>query len=214
MHLPLPVTLQNMKAWIVTFLSLWLYNWPFALPGGVVLGNYNPMNLGLITRICSWFGHTRDCTHGTGYTRYRSATQEEEEEYWKASQRLGQASQSWDGCGVAKNIPVVRYFTPKLLPIYREKEEDDPEATEVYLHPKAYCKWHRMVFPGPMHPTIREAPEQIKYYSSRDRREIHRISRLLPDSRAFRRELRDKAYAKMWKNWLDTKGPDVAVVFE
>ena len=104
------------------------------------------------------------------------------------------------------------------------------------MPPKAFCKWHRMVFPGPvslninppfspcvsswptrqMHPTTKEAQEQIKYYSSRDRREILRISRLLSDEevRNRRRTPWTPRYAKMWKDWLDTKGPDVAIVFE
>ena len=41
-------------------------------------------------------------------------------------------------------------YTPKLLPTYREEMGEDPEAKEVYVHPKAYCKWHRMVFRGPV----------------------------------------------------------------
>lgn len=65
-----------------------------------------------------------------------------------------------------------------------------------------------------MHPTIREAPEQIRYYSSRDRREMHRISRLLPDSKVFGREGGHTGYSEMWRTWLDSKGVDIAIVFE
>lgn len=66
-----------------------------------------------------------------------------------------------------------------------------------------------------MHPTTKEAQEQIKYYSSRDRREILRISRLQSDDQVFRRKTPwTPRFAKVWTEWLNRKGPDVAVVFE
>lgn len=67
-----------------------------------------------------------------------------------------------------------------------------------------------------MHPALKEAAKQIQYFSSRDRREIHRISRLVSDEEVFGDGARrwTPRYATMWKRWLETKGPDVAVVFE
>ncbi|KAI0751745.1 hypothetical protein C8Q80DRAFT_1071808, partial [Daedaleopsis nitida] len=152
------------------------------------------------------------------YRRFRNT--EEEEEYWQASERMWRTLRASDARAEVedeKRVPVVRYYTPKLLPAYREEGVEDAEAREVGLSPKAFCKWHRMVFPGPAHPTTNEAREQIRFYSSRDRREILRISRMLGDREVFQNRGKTAwtpRYAKIWKDWLDTKGPDVAVVFE
>ena len=114
---------------------------------------YDMVGFWLATQACSWLGHIRNYALGAECATYRTATHEEEEQYWRASERLSRAFRASDGNRTPENIPLVRYFTPKLLPMYREKEEDDPEAAEFYLHPKAYCKWHRMVFPGPVSAT-------------------------------------------------------------
>jgi len=67
------------------------------------------------------------------------------------------------------------------------------------------------------HPTLREAEHLIKTYSSRDRSQIFRISRLLSDYDvmvpAFTPSPRYK-YSALWKQWIETKGPDVAIVFQ
>ena len=66
-----------------------------------------------------------------------------------------------------------------------------------------------------MHPTLEAAKEQINYFSSRDRREILRISRLATDKDVFGGVLIwTPRYARLWKRWLQSKGPDVAIVFE
>ena len=99
------------------------------------------------------------------YRHYRTA--EEEAEYWRSAARLRRALGASDANSASlrkrctqedededdeakNNVPLVMYYTPKLLPIYREEKEEDPEAKEVHVAPKAYCKWHRMVFPGPV----------------------------------------------------------------
>ncbi|KAI0687293.1 hypothetical protein C8Q76DRAFT_300820 [Earliella scabrosa] len=228
---------QTLHALYHAIIKAWLLAWPLAFPGGMFIIKYCATDAGLITRVCVFFrrvhDYARECVRTRGgfrvgglglgldpsrYARYPS--QEEEDAYWRASERMRQSLRASDAGAVRDQLedglPLVRYYTPRLLPTYREDDDEDAEAKEVYVSPKAFCKWHRMVFPGPMHPTTKEAQEQIKYYSSRDRREILRISRLLSDEevRNRRRTPWTPRYAKMWKDWLDTKGPDVAIVFE
>ena len=62
---------------------------------------------------------------------------------------------------------------------------------------------------------------QMKYYSNRDLREIHRIARLLPDEQVFGSKGKETRKAKgttkfpeMWQSWLENKGMDLVIVFE
>ncbi|TFY81586.1 hypothetical protein EWM64_g2427 [Hericium alpestre] len=72
-----------------------------------------------------------------------------------------------------------------------------------------------MVYPGKVHPSIRQAAREIKNYNSRDRKEIYRIARMLPDVVVFRDTfVWTPTYRDIWTRWLDTKGPDIAIVFE
>lgn len=71
------------------------------------------------------------------------------------------------------------------------------------------------------HPTLAEAAVQMKYYSSRDLREIQRIARLLPDEHVFRpkgkgawKAKESTKYHDMWRKWLENKGMDLVIVFE
>lgn len=65
------------------------------------------------------------------------------------------------------------------------------------------------------HPTLRQAEGLMKNYSNRDLQEIYRISRLLSDEDVFRgKGLHTTRYRDMWTSWLDTKGPDIAIVFD
>ncbi|KAI0676649.1 hypothetical protein C8Q78DRAFT_998771 [Trametes maxima] len=221
MRLELPVTLHNsdisktLQGLCHVLLKAWLVAWPLAFPGGVVVikcwQERGP--LGLVARLYVWFARVREYVRPRLYTRYRNV--EEEEEYWRSAERCRRAYRASDASSVPEEVPLVRYYTPKLPPLYREKVEKDPEEAEYQLSPKAFCKWHRMVFRGPLHPSLKDAAQQIRYYSSRDRREIYRISRLLSDDGVFRRKTPwTTRYAVMWKKWLDTKGPDVAIVFE
>ncbi|KAF9224523.1 hypothetical protein BS17DRAFT_703158, partial [Gyrodon lividus] len=123
-------------------------------------------------------------------------------------------------------VSVVTYYTPRLLPLYRDHHggkrrsgDADADAQECWISPKTFCKWHRMVFEGSRHPTLAQAAAQMKYYSNRDLREMQRIARLVPDEQVFRSRMNGKAkwmakYSGMWKNWLEKKGMDLVVVFE
>ncbi|KAI0717545.1 hypothetical protein C8T65DRAFT_640920 [Cerioporus squamosus] len=200
MALELPITLNHatistsLHTLYHALLEAWLLAWPLAFPGGMVLLQYCATQKGLVARVRVFFH--RMC------------------EYWRPLGRpvtgLGcnanAGRDGGDGEEGGSGVPLVRYYTPRLLPAYRDEVEEDPEAREFCLTLRAFCKWHRMVFPGPMHPTLKEAREQIKYYSSRDRREMLRICRLVSDDQVFRkRSPWTPRFAKM---------PDVAVVFE
>ena len=55
----------------------------------------------------------------------------------------------------------------------------------------------------------------MKNYSNRDLQKMYRISRLMSDEEVFHGTVRRTArYKHMWKRWLDTKGPDIAIIFE
>ncbi|KAG2096034.1 hypothetical protein BD769DRAFT_1300813, partial [Suillus cothurnatus] len=110
-------------------------------------------------------------------------------------------------------IPLVTYYTPRLLPQYRDVRHPDEGSSEFSISTKTFCKWHRMVFRGPRHPTLAQAAVRMKYHSHRDLKEMQRIARLLPDEQVLRRPWSPK-YSKLWKRWLDNKGPDIVVVFE
>jgi len=62
---------------------------------------------------------------------------------------------------------------------------------------------------------VQQAATQIKALSNRDRREISRISRMLSDEEVLQGGVRrTQKYRKIWTQWLHTKGPDVAIIFE
>lgn len=154
------------------------------------------------------------------YSKYQD--RDEEEKYWQSAFRLktclGMARARHGGQSCSE-IPLVMYYSPPLPPMGENRglRRRDPEATEYPLSPKAFCKWHRMVFRGPLHPTLKEAKKQIKNYSSRDRQQIFKISRMLSDEEVFgmygKRVEWCPRYQTMWKEWLQNKGPDVAIVF-
>jgi hypothetical protein len=55
----------------------------------------------------------------------------------------------------------------------------------------------------------------IRYLSTRDRREIARISRLVTDEAAAQKGFSpSRAYRDLWASWLRHKGPDLTIVFE
>ncbi|KAF9030882.1 hypothetical protein BDZ89DRAFT_1064448 [Hymenopellis radicata] len=62
---------------------------------------------------------------------------------------------------------------------------------------------------------MREASSLKMRYSVRDRREMHRISRLQTDETVFLGTKKmSRRYQKMWERWLESKGCDIAIVFE
>ncbi|OAX41103.1 hypothetical protein K503DRAFT_686129, partial [Rhizopogon vinicolor AM-OR11-026] len=143
---------------------------------------------------------------------------EEEAKYWCISARYRRHlahSSARRPPHETSEIPLVTYYTPRLLPQYRDVRYCDQESGEFIISARTFCKWHRMVFRGSRHPTLAQATQRMKYHSHRDLREIQRIARLLSDEEVFRiHQLWSPKYSKMWKQWLDNKGPDIAIVFE
>ncbi|OBZ66556.1 hypothetical protein A0H81_13416 [Grifola frondosa] len=128
------------------------------------------------------------------YLQYHSP--EDEQKYWMSSEQLRRVLQSSDANNTPRTVPLVTYYMPKLLPVYRSALE-------------------KIVFPGPVHPTIEQAARLVKHYSSRDRQEMYRISRMLTDEEVFGRTASwTPRYREMWRQWLREKGPDIAIVFE
>ncbi|KAA1479066.1 hypothetical protein DENSPDRAFT_886400 [Dentipellis sp. KUC8613] len=151
-------------------------------------------------------------------------TPEDEQRYWDTAARWSRCLAPSDARlgGRAppagrylSNIPLVTAYVPRLLPLYREPVHIDEEAMEYDLPPDVYRKWHKMVYPTKRIPSVRHAERRIKNLSSRDRREISRIARMLPDEAVFRDSfVGTPMYRDIWTRWLDTKGPDIAIVFE
>ncbi|OCH87095.1 hypothetical protein OBBRIDRAFT_736787 [Obba rivulosa] len=146
------------------------------------------------------------------YFKYRDLNAEGK--YWERSARDQKALQASNASTIPPEVPLVKYYMPKLLPPYRSLDREDLEAKEYYLSARIYCKWHRMVFQGPHHPTLRQAEELVRWHSNRDRREMYRISRMLTDEEVFGQSVPwDPRYRYIWRKWLETKGGDIAIVF-
>lgn len=65
-----------------------------------------------------------------------------------------------------------------------------------------------------LHPTLTQAENLVKNYSSRDRHEMHRISRMQTDAEVFMRTVPwNPRFRAMWRDWLHTKGTDIVIVF-
>lgn len=84
----------------------------------------------------------------TLYRKYTSAL--EADLYWAAARRSSRTLEASNSNDTANDLSLLVYYSPKLLPGYRERMLKDPEAREEYISPKTFCKWHRMVFPGPV----------------------------------------------------------------
>ncbi|KAF8844784.1 hypothetical protein BDN67DRAFT_894215 [Paxillus ammoniavirescens] len=178
----------------------------------------------------------RDNGRSRDYDTY--PTPRAEAKYWRAAGRYRRRLYSGDSITLttapsSSRAPwsgeiasAVTYYTPRLLPLYRvhhggkrRSSGMDVDAQECWISPKTFCKWHRMVFEGSLHPTLAQAATQMKYYSNRDLREIQRIARLVPDDQVFSSRGSGKAkwtakYSDMWKSWLERKGVDLVIVFE
>ncbi|KAJ7166039.1 hypothetical protein C8R46DRAFT_1096935 [Mycena filopes] len=161
------------------------------------------------------------CSASRRYRTYSTAL--EKDRYWKSAtmyrRRLQRSDARFRGSGTAEppTIPVLlTSYTPALLPRYREKESGSATSREsnYYLPLRALCKWHRMVFPGPRHPSISQAAMLRESFSAGDRREIRRISRMLPDEEVFGLKARWRPkYREIWREWLAREGRSAEVVF-
>ena len=60
---------------------------------------------------------------------------------------------------------------------------------------------------------MKQAERLRKSYSNRDLQEMNRICRMLSDEDVFRRTSRTLKYRDIWQTWLETKGPDIAIIF-
>ncbi|KAJ7476853.1 hypothetical protein B0H11DRAFT_1917279 [Mycena galericulata] len=153
------------------------------------------------------------------YDTYPNAL--EEAKYWAAAELHGRRLRSSDArfAGPKRaeewRIPVVTSYTPALLPYYRQRRQSGrKQCPEYHLSVRAVCKWHRMVFRGPWHPTVAQASLMRQAFTNQDRREIHRISRMVPDEKVFGRRggWRPK-YHDIWMKWLARDDRPMLVVF-
>lgn len=145
------------------------------------------------------------------------ATPEEEARYWRTSGEAQRSLDASDANSTSPDVPLVRYYVPKLLPPYRDKRDSSSleDADEYRISAKTFCKWHRMVFRGPLHPTLKQAEKLMKNYSGRDRKEMRRITRMLTDEEVFLHKIPwTPVYRNIWRRWLETKEPDIVISFE
>ncbi|KAF8164298.1 hypothetical protein BJ912DRAFT_1095821 [Pholiota molesta] len=103
--------------------------------------------------------------------------------------------------------PLVMYYTPALLPEYRDAPRKKKEVKRYYISAKNYCKWHWMVFSGDDHPTIAEANKLRNLHSASELRMIDHIARMLPDDKVFsgkahRARPWTPKYEAIWLAWF------------
>ncbi|KAL4075547.1 hypothetical protein J3A83DRAFT_4089752 [Scleroderma citrinum] len=161
-----------------------------------------------------------------GYATY--PTPHSEARYWRDATRYrrrlysggAQMQEMRGGTCPRASVQLVEYYTPRLLPLYREQKTDESRQIvddNFTISPKTYCKWHRMVIPYRPHLTLAQSSKQIKRHSPQDLREILRISRLLSNEQVVRLAKRGKystKYREIWESYLNRKGMDLVIVFE
>lgn len=86
------------------------------------------------------------------HPRYETFTSPEAEaKYWCISARYRRHlahSSARRPPHETSEIPLVTYYTPRLLPQYREVRCSDHKSIEYSISARTFCKWHRMVFQG------------------------------------------------------------------
>jgi hypothetical protein len=81
-----------------------------------------------------------------------------EERYWLESETFGRrlrfSDSRFGGSEIQKvtPLPLVTYYVPRLLPVYRSPTKLDIDAVPYRISAKIFCKWHHMVFNGPVSP--------------------------------------------------------------
>jgi hypothetical protein len=79
------------------------------------------------------------------------ASEEEEQKYWKDAERYRKCLDTSDARVLQRRrtgereIPLVPYYTPALLPVYRDRRRPR-KRNDYFLSAKDFRKWHRMVF--------------------------------------------------------------------
>ena len=87
-------------------------------------------------------------------------SREEEERYWLESdlysRRLRSSDARYDGWKIQDTPPssLITYYVPRLLPAYRSPKTTDVDSVPYRLSAKIFCKWHHMVFRGPVSPLL------------------------------------------------------------
>lgn len=167
-----------------------------------------------------------DFLSGRGrYRHYRSLA--EEQKWWDESTRTRAFFARSDARhgrvvgisthGCLSPVPLITSYVPRLLPAYRDHSgrRVDDAASERELTAAVYQKWHRLVYPHENQPSRRETAKTIRYLSTRDRKEIARIARLVSDEAAAQKAFSPShMYQDLWTSWLRCKGPDLMIVFE
>ncbi|KAH9483283.1 hypothetical protein JR316_0005389 [Psilocybe cubensis] len=150
-------------------------------------------------------------------------TPEMERKYWKSAakdrMKLLRSDARFVGTGgrhTGTMPPVILSYTPALPP---EKPRKINRYEDYFITPKTYCKWHRMVYPGTKHPTIAEASRLRATHDPEELRQIHHISRMLPDDQVFPDadgvpKPWSSKYQKKWRKWLKSRENDVIFVDE
>lgn len=83
------------------------------------------------------------------YTIYQ--TPEAEQKYWDTAEKYRKRLDISDERRCKQNPPfLLRYYTPALLPAYRDRKKTDFDSLAYTIPAKTFCKWHRMVFRGPV----------------------------------------------------------------
>lgn len=81
---------------------------------------------------------------------------EQVDRYWVESDLYGRRLRSSDARHGGRNIhdvfssSLVTYYVPRLLPVYRSPTVTDIDAVPYRLSARNFCKWHHMVFRGPV----------------------------------------------------------------
>ncbi|KZT33152.1 hypothetical protein SISSUDRAFT_1132725 [Sistotremastrum suecicum HHB10207 ss-3] len=165
----------------------------------------------LVRRVLSWCTHS---PHPALPTTFIDIYSNEDYVQWSARSRhlLSFWDERFDRAESIFVSQLVLYHVPRLTPYWREKlervDEGDIEARDYSIPVRAFCKWHRMVYPGSNHPTHRQAIRLMKSFSHRDLQKIYNMAKSSKDG-AYHPK-----YRQIWREWLDRKGPDITIVFE
>lgn len=99
-----------------------------------------------IARLGHLYKHIRNVIRHS-YSTYSSPAKESA--YWKAAARTRKVLAASNANSLPESVPLVEYYAPKLLPVYRE-QADNTEVAKYPLSARTFCKWYRMVFKGPV----------------------------------------------------------------